>query len=84
MESTSARDFFDVKEWINEPTAEPRLWLEFKNRFKNLELRKETKRGTSVYNGIFNLLVLQGARDWMSGNVPQHGDLDGHHIVPAS
>ena len=84
VESTSARDFLDVKEWINEPTAEPSLWLEFKNRFKNLELRKETKRGTSVYNGIFNLLVLQGARDWMSGNVPQHGDLDGHHIVPAS
>jgi hypothetical protein len=49
-----------------------------------MEIRKETKRGTSVYNGIFNLLVLQGARDWMSGNVPQHGDLDDHHIVPAS
>ena len=40
------------------------------------------KRGTSVYNGIFNLLVLRGARDWMTGNVPQYGDLDDHHIVP--
>ncbi len=84
VESTSARDFLDVKEWINDPAAEPGLLLEFKNRFKNLELRKETKRGTSVYNGIFNLLVLQGARDWMTGNVPQHGDLDDHHIVPVS
>jgi hypothetical protein len=28
--------------------------------------------------------VIQGARDWMTGNVPQHGDLDDHHIVPAS
>jgi hypothetical protein len=84
VESTSARDFLDVKEWITDSTAEPALLLEFKNRFKNLELRRETKRGTSVYNGIFNLLVLQGARDWMTGNVPQHGDLDDHHIVPAS
>ena len=53
-------------------------------RFRNLELRREVKRGTSVYNGIFNLLVIQGARDWMSGTVPQHGDLDDHHIIPAS
>jgi len=73
-----------VKEWIADDSAEPGLLLEFKNRFANLDLRKETKRGTSVYNGIFNLLVLQGARDWMTGNVPQHGDLDDHHIVPAS
>lgn len=28
--------------------------------------------------------MLQGARDWMTGNVPQHGDLDDHHIVPVS
>jgi hypothetical protein len=47
-----------------------------------LELRREVRRGTSVYNGIFNLLVLRGARDWMTGNVPQYGDLDDHHIVP--
>jgi hypothetical protein len=82
VESTAARDFLDVKSWLDEDSAEPALILEFKSRFKNLELRKETKRGTSVYNGIFNLLVLQGARDWMTGNVPQHGDLDDHHIVP--
>ena len=49
-----------------------------------MELRKETHRGTSVYNGIFNLLILRGARDWMTGKVPQHGDLDDHHIVPQS
>lgn len=82
VESTAARDFLDVKSWLDDDGTEPALILEFKSRFKNLELRKETKRGTSVYNGIFNLLVLQGARDWMTGNVPQHGDLDDHHIVP--
>jgi len=26
--------------------------------------------------------MLQGARDWMSGMIPQHDDLDDHHIVP--
>lgn len=84
VESTSARDFLDVKAWFDNETVEPTLISEFKTRFRNLELRKETKSGTSVYNGVFNLLVLQGARDWMSGDAPQHGDLDDHHIVPAS
>jgi hypothetical protein len=82
VESTSSRDFLDMKAWFEDDTAEPSLIAEFTQRFRNLDLRKETKRGTSVYNGVFNLLVLQGARDWMTGDVPQHGDLDDHHIVP--
>jgi hypothetical protein len=28
--------------------------------------------------------VIQGARDWVTGNIPQHDDLHDHHIVPAS
>jgi len=84
VESTTARDYLDVKAWFDDDGAEPALIAEFKVRFRTLELRRETKRGTSVYNGIFNLLVLRGARDWMTGNVPQHGDLDDHHIVPKS
>lgn len=84
VESTSARDFADVCQWIEDSAAEPGLILDFKNRFRSLDLRGETRRGSSVYNGIFNLLVLRGAKDWMTGNVPQHGDLDDHHVVPKS
>ena len=84
VESTSARDYLDVKAWFDSDAAEPGPIAEFRARFRNLDLRRETKRGTSVYNGIFNLLVLRGARDWMSGNVPQYDDLDDHHIVPKS
>ena len=84
VESTAARDFLDLKAWMDDDASEPGLIQEFGMRFKSLELRREVRRGTSVYNGIFNLLVIQGARDWMSGIVPQHGDLDDHHIIPAS
>jgi hypothetical protein len=84
VESTTARDFLDVKAWMEDEAAEPALIREFKERFRTLGLRGQVKRGTSVYNGIFNLLVIQGARDWMTGNVPQYGDLDDHHIVPAA
>ena len=58
------------------------LIAEFANTFRNIDFRKEIRRGTSVYNGIFNLLVMQGARDWMSADVPKHDDLDDHHIIP--
>jgi hypothetical protein len=84
VESTSARDYLDVKAWFVDDASEPSLIAEFRAHFRTLDLRKETKRGTSVYNGIFNLLVLRGGRDWMTGNVPQYGDLDDHHIVPKS
>jgi hypothetical protein len=84
VESTAARDFLDVKAWLANDEAEPALLEEFQSRFRALEMRRETKRGSSVYNGIFNLLVLRGARDWMTGTVPQYGDLDDHHIVPKS
>lgn len=80
--STSARDFLDIKEWIENDDAEPAVIMEFKNSFKNIDLKGEVRSNTSVYNGIFNLLVLQGARDWITGAAPQHDDLDDHHIVP--
>ena len=83
-ESTSARDFADVKIWFEEDGAEPALIGDFARRFRTLDLRKETQRGTSVYNGIFNLIVLQGARDWISDDSPQGASLDDHHIVPDS
>jgi len=84
VESTSARDFIAVQAWIKNDEAEPALIQDFKSRFRSLDLLKEVNSGSSVYNGIFNLLVLAGARDWMTGNIPPHGDLDAHHIVPAS
>ena len=84
VESNSARDFIDVKAWMEDDDASPSLLKEFQERFRSLDLRSETKKGSSVYNGIFNLLVLRGAKDWISGNVPQYGDLDDHHIVPVS
>ncbi len=84
VESTAAQDYREIKTWYVDDNAEPGLIAEFQRAVGNLDLRRETRRGTSVYNGIFNLLVLNGARDWISGNAPQHNDLDDHHIVPKS
>ncbi|MGH2535264.1 MAG: GmrSD restriction endonuclease domain-containing protein [Thermomicrobiales bacterium] len=84
VESTSARDYLDVRSWIRDDAAAPPFVKEFESRFKTLDLRRETNTGSSVYSGIFNLLVLGGAQDWIAGMVPQYDDLDDHHIVPTS
>ncbi len=82
VESTSARDYLDLKSCFEDDAAEPALIAEFRERSRSIDLMRETRSGTSVYNGIFNLLVLAGARDWRTGNVPQHDELDDHHIIP--
>lgn len=81
VESTSARDYLDLKRWFRDDSAVPELIAEFRERSRSLDLR-ETRSGSSVYSGIFNLLVLKGARDWTTGTIPQHDELDDHHIVP--
>jgi hypothetical protein len=84
VESTSARDFLDYKAWLSNDSARPTVLAEFEASFHQLDLRRETKRGSSRYNGIFNLLILQGAKDWITGASPQYDDLDAHHIIPSS
>jgi hypothetical protein len=42
VESTSARDFLDLKNWFDNDAAEPALIGEFKTRFRSLELRRES------------------------------------------
>lgn len=84
VESTSARDFGEIKHWFHNGDTEPWMIQNFQSSFRNMNLRAETARGSSVYKGIFNLLVIKGARDWISGNIPQHDEIDDHHIVPAS
>ena len=81
VESTSSRDYLDLKAWFRDDSAEPALIAEFRERSRSIDLR-ETRSGSSVYYGIFNLLVLEGARDWTTGHGPQHDELDDPHIVP--
>lgn len=84
VESTSARDFLDMKAWFEDDEAEPALIQTFRSRFKELDFQSQRSRGTSLYNGVFNLFAIQGAKDWVSGNIPLPEELDDHHIVPAS
>ena len=54
VESTAAQDYREIKTWYVDDNAEPRSISEFQRDIGNLDLRRETRRGTSVYNGVFN------------------------------
>ena len=45
VESTSARDYLDLKVWFEDDVAEPAVISVFRGRFRALDLRRETKRG---------------------------------------
>ncbi len=84
VESTSTRDYIDMVSWFNSDDDILTVISDFRFHFRELDLLKETKKGSSIYNGIFNLFIINGARDWISGNIPQNSEIDDHHIVPDS
>lgn len=82
VESTTARDVLDVKRWIDNDDAVPDVVPALAERIRSIDLRSETKKGTSVYNGILNLMIVNGAKDWLSDAAPSPNDVDDHHIIP--
>ncbi len=82
VESTAARDVLDVKQWIEDDDAKPDVINEFSQWLATLDLRSETRIGRATYNGVLNLLILNGARDWASNEPPNADDVDDHHIIP--
>ncbi len=83
-ETTAARDFQALRRWFADEQAEPPAVTDFRNRLRNLDLTTETKKGTAQFRAIFNLAVIAGARDFVSGMVPTPAELNDHHIVPKS
>ena len=84
VESTSAADFQDVRKWIEQEEI-PDFMEGAKLRLEDLNLvRRVNRPGPALYNGIFNLLILRGARDWVSGKIPASDEIDDHHIIPVA
>ncbi|MCL9982949.1 MAG: DUF262 domain-containing protein [Erythrobacter sp.] len=83
-ETTAARDIQSLRKWFSDEDAEPPAVTEFRNRASQLDLANETKKGTAQFRAIFNLAVISGARDFVSGAVPAPAELNDHHIVPKS
>lgn len=84
VESTSAKDFGDLKKWFDDDSEEPDNYIKFIQELENQDFKRENQKGTAKYNAIFNLLILNEARDWYTCDLPEYETLDDHHIVPHS
>lgn len=84
VESTSAKDFQDLKKWFEDSDAEPEVIADFIGKYKTIDLMNDNPKGSAIYNAIFNLFVINEARDWSTFDLPEYESLDDHHIVPHS
>lgn len=84
VESTSAKDFQDLKKWFDDDHAEPEVVSEFIGKYRTIDLMNDNGKGSAIYNAIFNLFVINEARDWSTFDLPEYESLDDHHIVPYS
>lgn len=84
VESTSAKDFQDLKKWFDDSDAEPEMIADFIGKYKTIDLMNDNPKGSAIYNAIFNLFVINEARDWSTFDLPEYESLDDHHIVPHS
>lgn len=84
VESTTAKDYMSLQKWFKDDAAVPDIIEEFTHGVKNIDLRNDHAKGSAIYNAIFNLLVINEARDWNNFELPEYSELDDHHIVPYS
>ncbi len=84
VESTSAKDFQDLKKWFEDDNSEPEVISDFVDEYRSIELANDNPKGSAIYNAIFNLFIINEARDWSTFDLPEYESLDDHHIVPHS
>lgn len=84
VDSTSASDYRNVRNWIGADSQEPDFVSDFKTSIQSFDLKRETRGGNSTYRGIFNLMIKAGPLDWIEGSMLQPDNMDNHHIIPVS
>lgn len=84
VESTMTKDYLDLKKWIEDDSMTPNVVQRAVNTIENLDLVRENRQNTAIYNAIFSLFARNEARDFYTNNLPEYSVLEDHHIVPAS
>lgn len=84
VESTSTKDYMEMKKWFEDDDEELECYTDFAASFREIDLHRENRNGSAIYKAIYNILILKGAKDWESFELPEYETLDDHHIVPQS
>ncbi|MBC2579958.1 DUF262 domain-containing protein [Clostridium sp. DJ247] len=83
VDSTSASDYKIIKDWILDNSKTPDFIKNFNVSEDKLDVDSKT---SAIYKGIINLIVLEGALDFKTGNPIQFDDesIQDDHIFPKS
>lgn len=84
VESQIAKDFKEMKGWFSDDNSVPKVVEYFENDILNIYLRAEKSSWSAIYKAVFTILVINGARDFQSFDLPEYSLLEDHHIVPRS
>ena len=84
VQSRMAKDYEEVKKWFRDDKEVPQVVNQCNIEIDNLDLTNEKTQSSAVYKAIFNILILKGAKDWNSFELPEYLNLHDHHIVPYS
>jgi len=84
VESKSRKDYSEMLAYWVGNGPEPTVYAEARAQIggKGYTVRDSASYASAVYSGMFSLLALRGARDWMRGEVIQLQNLHDHHIFP--
>ena len=79
-ETAVKQDFDQVTTWLKEDSKKPTVVVEAENAIEQLPLR-DVDRGASN-KAIMNMIALQGAKDFFTGQSIELSRLEEHHIFP--
>ena len=84
VESKSRKDDAEMLALWGRDKAEPSVFAEARARIgsEGYGVRDSASHASAVYSGVFCLLALRGARDWLCGESIQLQGLHDHHIFP--
>jgi hypothetical protein len=84
VESKSRKDFSEMVAHWTEGKPEPAVLAEARSRIgaEGYTVRDSASHASAVYSGIFCLLAIRGARDWLVNEHIELQKLQDHHIFP--
>lgn len=83
VESKSRKDYLEMtRHWLGGP--EPEVFREAQNWIgaPGFRVRGSASYASAVYSGVFCLLALNNARDWLRGEDIRLQELQDHHVFP--
>jgi hypothetical protein len=81
-ESKIMKDFREVSKWFNDDSAVPEVVRDFRDQIRKsaFSLKNVKRAGSSLYKGVFNLIMMNNPLDFLEPENIAYNELNDHHI----